>query len=554
MKIGFNGRYLVYPYFSENNSCYAAHCLSPERSNEQFWLGEAKYAADGLQIFNLKDIERCEDGALFVAEGEANLLCLRELGFPGVAVPTAADLQAVEARRFDHVRTVFLVMCNTPESDTAARGFAARLGFKVRLLQWPSNRPRGFDLSRLALEDLSGFKAEATRMIGAARAYSPFRTPVREYQLFRDDLARQQGESYQALRTGLPGFDAALGGVHGINVIGGPPKSGKSTLGIQLGSEIARKQVPVIYYDFENGRQKIYQRTLARLSRLEVERLVAGGLHGEEELRRDAAQMELRSLLNCFRVITDRKLTPEIMRRHIDFLRHETGRDDAVVVIDSLHKLPFKDFAERRTGIDAWLRELESIRDELRVAFLVLSELSRQEGGRYDGTPHMGLFKGSGDIEYTADNAALTTPHGYLPGMAKKTFESALARLEQITAELEDGEQGLETSLKKFNEGIELVRFCNQRLAEARQQVDLLLKEGGALRSVPFAEDENGDQDLSATSRKHSSRKLLTGTCFHPGKPFADHIETLRYSLFAGGKRIRPILCLAAPGNGGREF
>jgi KaiC/GvpD/RAD55 family RecA-like ATPase len=412
MKIGFNGRYLVYPYFSENNSCYAAHCLSPERSSEQFWLGEAKYAAEGLQIFNLKDIERCEDGALFVAEGEANLLCLRELGFPGVAVPTAADLQAVEARRFDHVRTVFLVMCNTPESETAARGFAARLGFKVRLLQWPSNRPRGFDLSRLALEDLSGFKAEATRMIGAARAYSPFRTPVREYQLFRDDLARQQGESYQALRTGLPGFDAALGGVHGINVIGGPPKSGKSTLGIQLGSEIARKQVPVIYYDFENGRQKIYQRTLARLSRVEVERLVAGGLRGEEELRREAAQMELRSLLNCFRVVTDRKLTPEIMRRHIDFLRHETGRDDAVVVIDSLHKLPFKDFAERRTGIDAWLRELESIRDELRVAFLVLSELSRQEGGRYDGTPHMGLFKGSGDIEYTADNALIFLPDG----------------------------------------------------------------------------------------------------------------------------------------------
>jgi geranylgeranyl diphosphate synthase type II len=28
--------------------------------------------------------------------------------------------------------------------------------------------------------------------------------------------------------------------------------------------------------------------------------------------------------------------------------------------------------------------------------------------------------------------------------------------------------------------------------------------------------------------------------------PFAGHIDTMRYSLFAGGKRIRPILCLAA--------
>lgn len=31
-----------------------------------------------------------------------------------------------------------------------------------------------------------------------------------------------------------------------------------------------------------------------------------------------------------------------------------------------------------------------------------------------------------------------------------------------------------------------------------------------------------------------------------PVGPFANHIEAMRYSLFVGGKRIRPILCLAA--------
>jgi KaiC/GvpD/RAD55 family RecA-like ATPase len=410
LKVGFNGRYLIYPYFRENDCCYAAHCISPERASDQFWLGDAAFASGGRQIFNLKDIGRCEDGALFVTEGEANLLCLRELGFPGVAVPTAADLEAVDVARFAQVRTVFLVLNNTPESGAAARDFAARLGFKVRLLQWSPRRPRGFDLTQLAQENLPAFRGEVFRMIGAARAYSPFRAPEREYQLFREDLERQHSESFQAMRTGLARFDAALGGVHGINIIGGPPKSGKSCLGIQLATEVARKLVPVIYYDFENGRQKIYQRTLARLSRVAVERLVAGGLAGEEEARQAAAQAEFQAILNTFRVVNDRKLSPELMRRHIDFLRHETGRDDAVVVIDSLHKLPFKDFSERRTGIDAWLRELESIRDELRVAFLVLSELSRQEDGSYEGVPHMGLFKGSGDIEYTADNALIFKP------------------------------------------------------------------------------------------------------------------------------------------------
>ena len=98
------------------------------------------------------------------------------------------------------------------------------------------------------------------------------------------------------------------------------------------------------------------------------------------------------------------------MRRHIDFLRHETKNHYTLVVIDSLHKLPFKDFSERRTGIDAWLRQLEAIRDELNVSFLVISELSRGKDDKYDLQPHLGSFKGSGDIEYSADNAMVLLP------------------------------------------------------------------------------------------------------------------------------------------------
>ena len=79
----------------------------------------------------------------------------------------------------------------------------------------------------------------------------------------------------------------------------------------------------------------------------------------------------------------------------------------------------------------------------------------------------------------------------------KKTFESALGRLEQITAELEQGDPSLDKSLKKFDEGIELVKFCNKKLEEARNKVDLLVKQDDTLTSVDFLEDENGDQDLS---------------------------------------------------------
>jgi replicative DNA helicase len=64
------------------------------------------------------------------------------------------------------------------------------------------------------------------------------------------------------------------------------------------------------------------------------------------------------------------------------------------VVLDSLHKLPFRDLSERRTGIDFWLRQCEAIRDEEGADFLIISELSRDRGGNYGEKPDFGLFQG----------------------------------------------------------------------------------------------------------------------------------------------------------------
>lgn len=77
--------------------------------------------------------------------------------------------------------------------------------------------------------------------------------------------------------------------------------------------------------------------------------------------------------------------------------------------------------------------------------------------------------------------------------MAKKTFESALARLEKITEELESGDLSLEASLKKFDEGIKLTEFCNARLSEARTRVEILLEKNGRLEAEPFDDIEDGD-------------------------------------------------------------
>lgn len=81
--------------------------------------------------------------------------------------------------------------------------------------------------------------------------------------------------------------------------------------------------------------------------------------------------------------------------------------------------------------------------------------------------------------------------------MAKKSFETALKRLEEITRELEEGELSLENSLKRFDEGIKLAEFCNVKLTEAKTKVEILLNKNGKMVTEPFDEVERGDTELS---------------------------------------------------------
>ncbi|MFN2354678.1 MAG: DnaB-like helicase C-terminal domain-containing protein [Desulfopila sp.] len=410
LKIGYNGRYLVYPYFQVDGNVYSARCVHPENSDDSFWHGDAAFGAGPFGLFNVEEIQRCSGGALFLCEGEENLLIIKQLGFPGVAFFKRDLLEELDPEIFASVTTIFIVVKNTPESFGSARLAASRIGHKVRILQWSGYFPREYSLYRFAEDSTTQFPKKFGAMLVAAQPFSPFAAPQRENREFFAALQQRADVEYTAVQSGFARLDNRLGGIHGINIVGGGPKVGKSCFMTQIATDMARRKIPVLYYDFENGRQRLYQRTFARMARIETSRLYGDVLSGREQQRHDAVRQEFDALLRYFRVVNDRKVSPEIMRRHIDFLRNETRKQFTVVVIDSLHKLPFKDLRERRSGIDEWLRQMESIRDALNVSFLVVSELSRGEEGKYDSEPHMGIFKGSGDIEYSADNAMVLLP------------------------------------------------------------------------------------------------------------------------------------------------
>ncbi|MBQ9736151.1 MAG: exodeoxyribonuclease VII small subunit [Clostridia bacterium] len=66
------------------------------------------------------------------------------------------------------------------------------------------------------------------------------------------------------------------------------------------------------------------------------------------------------------------------------------------------------------------------------------------------------------------------------------SFETALARLEQIVHTLEEGSGDLDAALKAFEEGIALVRLCSEKLEGAEQRVKLLLADANGVSAVPF--------------------------------------------------------------------
>ena len=67
-----------------------------------------------------------------------------------------------------------------------------------------------------------------------------------------------------------------------------------------------------------------------------------------------------------------------------------------------------------------------------------------------------------------------------------KTFEEAMSRLEEIVTSLEDGNFALDKSLSLFEEGVKLVRECNEYLEKAEASVKKLVSQDGEFIEKDF--------------------------------------------------------------------
>lgn len=65
-------------------------------------------------------------------------------------------------------------------------------------------------------------------------------------------------------------------------------------------------------------------------------------------------------------------------------------------------------------------------------------------------------------------------------------FEENLNKIEDIVKELESGELDLDTTIKKFEEGMDLSKKCSKLLEEAEKKITILIKDDENIKEENF--------------------------------------------------------------------
>ena len=80
--------------------------------------------------------------------------------------------------------------------------------------------------------------------------------------------------------------------------------------------------------------------------------------------------------------------------------------------------------------------------------------------------------------------------------MANQTFEKAMYKLEKIVQELESTDLPIEKAIRKFEEGVQLSKFCSEKLDETEKKLTILLKDqNDRVYDKPFISESKSDNE-----------------------------------------------------------
>ena len=93
---------------------------------------------------------------------------------------------------------------------------------------------------------------------------------------------------------------------------------------------------------------------------------------------------------------------------------------------------------------------------------------------------------------------------------AELNFEKAMDRLETIVEQMESGKLPLEDLIVRYEEGMSLVKVCQERLSNAEQKIEIIARNNAGKPIVknfePAAESSNDDKEAEKELRNDEVR------------------------------------------------
>lgn len=202
-----------------------------------------------------------------------------------------------------------------------------------------------------------------------------------------------------------------------LYAIAGAPRRGKTNLVLDMACYLAREnKIPVLFFTWEQTKKNLTYRLLAKESLLNPDNLQRKQLL-KDPIARSKLQAGLRRMADyqewLYVIEATKDVSVETVRGHAYNVMQEFDTDKIAIFIDYIQKMPpsNKGQSNEKMKVEEISTELKGLSIELNCPVVAISSLNK-EGCNIDhadnnSRPSMYHCKGSGDIEYDLDSAAI---------------------------------------------------------------------------------------------------------------------------------------------------
>jgi replicative DNA helicase len=248
-------------------------------------------------------------------------------------------------------------------------------------------------------------------------------TDVLEAAIERIEEIENRGTGLSGLPTYFTDLDNYLSGLQEGNlaVIASRPSMGKSSLALNIGTNVAKEGKVVAFFSLEMTKEELVQRVLFSEAKVTSGDARKGQLGPEKWSR----VVEAASKVNNLPLYFDDAPVITVTDIRAKSRRLKSAKNLDLIIVDYLQLMQSSSGDNRQQEIAEISRNLKNLARELKVPILALSQLNRAAEAREDKRPRLGDLRESGAIEQDADIVMMLYRDDYynpgtdVPGVAE---------------------------------------------------------------------------------------------------------------------------------------